>query len=160
MYYTGYYKDDPNFLEKNFDEFGILEYSIDNDLNFFDKIRLFLHGMCELFARALSEKYDYNVYKFFYENKLHYYCIYYFKNIKFYIDVRGITNDRNLFFREFSIEIDSIETNKLDNFDDKVENISTLVEFDEYVTNLGLEYARKIIEKYEIYYNINYIIKK
>lgn len=72
---------------------------------------IFLHGVCGIFALALHETFGYELWVVAYEpedwededdawtNRLvHVYC----QKDGYYIDVRGITDDRNAFFDEFA----------------------------------------------------------
>lgn len=63
----------------------------------------FLHGNCDQFAMMLSQKFGYEI-DIIRNNDflIHAYCIMNFQGIKVYIDVRGMTTDKKLFFDEFA----------------------------------------------------------
>lgn len=133
-----------NFLNEYLGQFDVNTSKLDNDLNIFefDTINLFLHGCCVLFAKALNEIFKYDVYMVNCSIGVHYFCMY--KNL--YIDVRGITNNEKIFFAEFNI---FDKPNK-----EKIYNIDNLKEYDENITDIGIEYAKEIINKYKMYYEI------
>ena len=67
----------------------------------------FLHGCCEEFAAILSDVYGYEIECVRNANgrNIHTYCVSYIGDEKAYIDVRGITTDKKLFFEEFENEL-------------------------------------------------------
>ena len=98
-------------LRKEYEEadFGFLENEVVNHKN---HAFHFLHGNCADFAAMLSEVYGYPIECIRYpgadttEGKLiHAYCVTNFHGKKAYIDVRGITTDPMLFFKEFEDEV-------------------------------------------------------
>lgn len=63
----------------------------------------FLHGYCDQFAMVLSQKFGYEIELVRNDDSLiHAYCTVNFQGKKAYIDVRGITTVKRLFFDEFA----------------------------------------------------------
>lgn len=110
MYYKGFYEDFFNLKNEfsNEDEditFEFLENtneSFDNDkLSVIDLFK-YLHGYCDEFAMLLNKVFHYQIeISFNCGNIIHAYC----KHGDYYIDVRGITNDKDLFFSEFKDDL-------------------------------------------------------
>ena len=71
---------------------------------------VWLNGYCMIFASALNVVFGYPVYAV-YNSKLQEYVHYFCYIDNHYIDVRGIIDDRNMFFKEFDdiIDIESIK---------------------------------------------------
>ena len=67
---------------------------------------IFLRGVCHIFAYELSKTYNYDIYELYDDNDkyLHTFCLCEFDNNTYYIDVRGITNDEQLFVSEFGLK--------------------------------------------------------
>lgn len=84
--------------------FGFLEnIEVTSELN----AHKFLHGFCDEFAAMLSDVFGYEIECVRNANHrlIHAYCVSYIGDEKAYIDVRGITTDKVLFFEEFENEL-------------------------------------------------------
>lgn len=96
-----------------------IDFKKDVDFDFMDSVEfiwpdgtcenidmyVFLHGFCDVFAYRLREKYDYDI-CFNYEDEectqlIHAYCVCTINDKLYYIDIRGITDDYDEFFKEF-----------------------------------------------------------
>lgn len=103
----GFYAELIELQEENPDaNFGFLEnVRVSDEWNAFD----YLHGRCDEFAAMLSEAYGYEIETVHNADKelIHSYCTTEINGGKAYIDVRGITVDRNLFWMEFEDEVTS-----------------------------------------------------
>lgn len=66
----------------------------------------FLHGFCDTFAKALHDKYNYDIQIITDKdnNLIHAYCV----KDNFYIDIRGIIDDFEIFIQEFELELSDI----------------------------------------------------
>ena len=120
--YTGFFKE---YMEdENFECFGFLEnHIVDDDYNEYISYRFnaenFLHGMCFDFALTLAERYNYNIEildirkgrRRAGKSLVHAYCTKTVNDIKYYMDIRGITTDKELFFEDFEEEILSYDHN-------------------------------------------------
>lgn len=84
--------------------FGFLEnVDVTKDFTAFN----FLHGLCDEFAAMLSDVFGYEIecVRNGEGRLIHAYCTAYIGEEKAYIDVRGITTDKSLFFEEFDNEL-------------------------------------------------------
>lgn len=104
-FHFGFY-DELNNLQKDETEadFGFLEnVDVTSENDAYD----YLHGCCEEFAAILSDIYGYEIECVRNANNrlIHAYCIGYIGDEKAYIDIRGITTDKTLFFEEFDNEM-------------------------------------------------------
>lgn len=101
----GFYNELNNLKTADADaDFGFLEnVDVTSESNAYD----FLHGCCEEFAAMLADAYGYEIECVRNANNrlIHAYCISYIGDEKTYIDVRGITTDKVLFFKEFEDEL-------------------------------------------------------
>jgi hypothetical protein len=108
MFYKGFYTDYLDLkreLEGEDITFGFMENTCDafhqDELEILD-LEKYLHGYCDEFALMLNSVYGYSIEVIFFCHKIiHAYC----KVGDFYIDVRGITDDKELFFSEFTEEL-------------------------------------------------------
>lgn len=98
----GFYED---FYENGTNSFGFME-NINN--SFYQEeleiinLEKYLHGYCDEFALMLNSVYKYPIEVIFFCGKIiHAYC----KVDKYFIDVRGITDNEELFFSEFEEEL-------------------------------------------------------
>ena len=109
---------------------------------------LFLHSSCNLFALALHEEFEYNVYEIRDNQDImaHIFCMAIYRGQVVYIDIRGVTTDivecvsefRNFLHNGYYIVARNIEEDKcLDNEGDKT----------------GYQFAQSIIKKYRRYYD-------
>ena len=109
---------------------------------------VFLHGSCNLFALALHEEFEYEVYEIRDSKDImaHVFCRATYRGQIVYIDVRGVTTDfvecvsefRNCFYNGYYIVARNIEEDKcLENEGDKT----------------GYQFAQSIIKKYRRYYD-------
>lgn len=111
---TGYYKNNPNLdfdsLANDFiREFDELK---GDQFNFTFSANDMLHGFCDIFAEILAKEFnpDYKVYSLLSSSDgylVHCYCMFFDNDKKYYVDIRGITDDFEEFISEFS---DFIET--------------------------------------------------
>lgn len=132
---------------------------------------LFLHGACDSFATVLKEMFGYefrvlyptNFFKYDLDWIIHAYCVYTnAEGHKFYIDVRGITDDKKLFFAEFKSDIKRAGNKTKEKSFKSYEEFCAFFGFDENFLEAkeDMEYARKIIgNKYiKPYYEIDELI--
>lgn len=99
--YNGYYLELEEIQKEHSDaSYGFLE---NTEVGDYYSLYDFLHGHCDEFAAALSDYYGYAVeYILDSSNVLvHAYCVTEVGGDRAYIDVRGITTDSELFFKEF-----------------------------------------------------------
>ncbi len=161
--YTGYFEnpdDDINDLLFNadgFDSFGLdyllTEENLDEGENPYEyaSARVFLMGSCNLFALALNEKFGYALCQIDKETSHHYFCLteYVDKNgEKLYplIDVRGMTTDFLKFRRTSCVPTATVE------------DVEKMVIDDGLASDvIGIEYARRIIEKHPEFYDVKYL---
>ena len=142
---------------------------IENGMSVMD----FLHGRCQDFAYALSEKDDrfktYNL-QFIGDNRgniavdkegtihslsgsMHHFCKANIDGIDYYADVRGITTDKDLFFSEYQ-----------DLIDDKKNNGAVMQEFETEVNGYYIDSAKEVtndfFNKYPDVYNLDKAVSK
>ena len=100
--YNGYYQELVQIQQDDTAaNFGFLEsVDIKNGYSLYD----YLHGRCDEFAAALSDFYGYSVEAVIDDawGLIHAYCVTEIAGHKIYIDARGITDDDELFFSEFT----------------------------------------------------------
>ena len=136
--------------------FGFMECAVTlGRFNAFD----FLHGYCLDFALLLSDELGYQL-----ETVrdpagalIHAYCISEVDGEKLYIDVRGITNDADLFFKEFEDEVDYSD-GEFWCLDDQA-FIETFINSESYLKahpekDLFLHYAKDVYEWNWDYYDV------
>ena len=138
---TGFYLDELN-IETNLRNITKLK----NEVELFDSLYVYLQGACDIFAEALNKEYGYPIYKI---GSVHYYC----KEIKdgetFYIDIRGITNNKETFKRSLYNPNVNMES-------------ETLVQDESFCCEIHDELSKEstlIIEEYRNYYDLNLIVK-
>lgn len=112
MIYKGFYEDfftlKKDMLKEYFENditFDFLENTCDafyqDDLSIIN-LEKYLHGFCDEFALMLNFVYHYPIEVIFFCGRIiHAYC----KIDNLFIDVRGITDDKKLFFSEFEDEL-------------------------------------------------------
>lgn len=104
----------------------------------------FLMGSCQLFALELNRKFGYPIYAIILKGQMiHCFCQVRRDETTFYIDVRGITNNYSDFLLETNVSEEddfTIQEYKVDLSDEWVE--------------IGLKFARLLIEKNPEYYKI------
>ena len=141
-----------HFIEKNktirtcLDNIKFEDYNISIPKDYIDVFPYdsawdLLKGSCDLFAKALYQRFGFTVYELKYKDKLvHCYCklLYYGKEV--YIDVRGATTNKREFFSEFGTGEESI-----------CEDIENKNLNDEWAKE-GFAFANEIITKYHNYY--------
>lgn len=105
MICSGFYKELKELKKDNNEaDFGFLKsVVVTSESNAFN----FLHGCCDEFAAMLSDSFGYEVECVRNANHrlIHAYCVSYIGSEKVYIDVRGMTTDKKLFFEEFENEL-------------------------------------------------------
>ncbi len=80
----------------------------------------FLHGLCDVFAQALNEIYGYPIeyvferkdndqYYNYTPNLMHAYCVINHNGTSLYVDIRGITDNKNEMLEEFELSEDDID---------------------------------------------------
>lgn len=115
-----------------------------------EKWTIYLMGACNIFATALNKKYGYPLYEIKDNDKaVHYCCITNVDGEVCYIDIRGITNMKEIFDRDLNCQ--NISTNN-------IKEVSAIEDNHELYDEL-LEIANKIIEENEEWYNVS-LIKK
>lgn len=92
IFMSGFYFDKNNIEKKLRNYF--FDDVFENNESPIDTLYVFLQGACDIFAESLNKKFGYPIYKI--SNK-HYYCKAKKDNEIYYIDVRGITNDFEIF---------------------------------------------------------------
>ena len=85
----------------------------------------YLHGFCDEFAILLNKKYNYPISAIFKGSKLvHAYC----KVDNLYVDIRGITDDKELFDSEFIDELrEETIIKTFSNYNDFFEHMSKII---------------------------------
>lgn len=95
----------------------------------------YLHGFCDEFSILLNKKYHYPIYASFRNNQLlHAYC----KVGDFFIDVRGVTNNQELFNLEFE---DDFKTQTI------LKKFNTYKDFFDYMSKIFNNYEIKNIKE-------------
>lgn len=108
-FYEEFFDMKRNLIEEDCEDdeitFGFLENVCDSFYQ--DKLSIinlekYLHGYCDEFALMLNTIYNYPIEVIFFSHRIiHAYC----KVGNIFIDVRGITDDEELFFSEFTEEL-------------------------------------------------------
>ena len=116
----------------------------ENDLAYSDAT-VFRQGSCELFALALRQEFGYSAYELSEGSSVHYFCKESVDNKLYYVDIRGITTDFNIFNRTSysSFSRDSSTVCIIEKFSPK-----------EGIHMLGLYFAKWIIAKNRHLYEI------
>lgn len=149
-------------------DFGFLEnISVSDEDNAFN----FLHGDCGLFAAMLSDIYGYEI-ECIRETQdddspgklIHAFCVTTLNNKKAYIDVRGITTDSDIFYKEFENQITYLkDSNAFLFIDDEGYEKEAIVEhfkckdelFGGDLEGWSDDDIKRFIYDYRDYYNIN-----
>ena len=120
----------------------------------------YLHGRCDSFALALSQIYNYETYAIYEQHSIedegeannslvHVFCIVNSENdYKYYIDIRGITNDFDIFIGEFDDWIIDREEAKMSIKKWNPDN--SILENDSLIKQ-----AKRLIKRNNNYYNIS-----
>lgn len=116
---------------------------IDSDF-VLDNADVFRQGVCQLFAYALNEKFEYPVFKIAVDRSFHIFCK--SKDGKYYIDVRGITSDYDKFISGVDVPYKPVDNSEPYSF---VQGDCTGAHYD-----IGLLFARAIIEDDEERYQL------
>lgn len=119
----------------------------------------FLHGYCLDFALMLSDELGYKIEDIRSPEGflIHAYCVAEAEGEKLYIDVRGVTNDPELFFGEFEDEVDFADGEfwcqedqaRIEVFDDSEAYLKAYPE-----KELFLDYAKGVMEWNRDYYDV------
>ncbi len=120
--HTGYYEDNSKLdfcpLENEF----LTKFSVKNgdEFDFTFSANDMLHGFCDIFAEVLAKKFNpnYQVYSLLDPSDgylTHCYCMLSDSDKKYYIDVRGITDNFNEFISEFADFVDTKDEQELSN---------------------------------------------
>lgn len=147
MFYKGFYQDFFNLKEsvdneymECFDKFAFLSDICDafeHEKLKYINLEFYLHGICDEFAMLLSKRYGYQIKFAFCDDKfIHSYC----QKDNYLIDVRGITDDEELFFSEFNMNGTTIVT--CNTVEDAYRTIKDFFE------NIGEEY--KILKRKQL----------
>ena len=133
---------------EDFENFAFLE-NINNSFNQDElsiiNLEKYLHGYCDEFAILLNRKYNYPIIaKFKDKNLIHAYC----KKDNYYIDVRGITDESDLFFKEFEFDLLSEKFEK---------TFNNYKEFYEYLYNWFFDYKIKNVEELDLLYKDEFL---
>lgn len=134
-----------DFEKTNLDDF------VDCINSYYDA-SVFLKGSCQLFALGLHEKYGYETLNLRTElnPNAHYFCKTNYMGKEVYIDVRGVTENLNdvvspfVYGKQYQIITYNFEDEQVLSKEDKY----------------GLEFAKRIINAYSYFYNINELFKK
>ena len=89
----------PNMYSININPPMVVTYYEDESPFEDETADIFLHGVCYVFAQALYDKYGYVMRQI--GNGTHVFCVLEKQGRTFFVDVRGITNNRFEFFKEF-----------------------------------------------------------
>jgi len=129
-------------IDKQFDN----KTEIEDDYEYYwDDAMIFLEGNCHLFAKALQEKFGYKIAYLINKNfnKIHWFCIEAKNNKTLYIDVRGITDDREE-FKDFHLFREGFFCGIEENINNNCYKL-----YKECIN-----FATYIIEKYPDYYDV------
>ena len=148
IFHTGFYNEFIWNMRKKIEEIENPDYTTElNDLECpYEDAYIFLHGICNIFALCFHDKYGYEICELNNgKGTCHYFCIDYYKGVKRYIDVRGITTSYEELINEFP---------SLKNIDIKYHKKINLLDFedDEKWKNAGYKFAEYVIKEKEKFY--------
>ena len=124
---------------------SIIELVDDIDSDFvLDNADVFRQGVCQLFAYALKQRFNYPVFVITVDGHLHIFCK--SEDGKYYIDVRGITSDFEKFIKGTEVPYTSVDISEPYSFVSE----DLTAEYHE----IGLRFARAIINEDEERYRL------
>lgn len=151
-FHNGYYAEANKNMELclrkiEFDDCNIISHDENMTECPYNDAYVFLHGSCDLFARALYERFRYEIYEIKSRDgkSNHWFGQFNYQGKRIYIDVRGATTDFAEFFSEFEILIGDDFRICLQNIEDQDIHVEWF--------DIGMQIAHKIINMHPEYYN-------
>lgn len=111
---------------------------------------MYIHGYCDSFACALNEIYGYDIFAVIdSETKklIHAYCGAVVDGKSCFVDVRGVTDDIDLFFREFEDEFDVCQDEGF--LVKQFKNQSEFLRYFDEATPIAMDVVKKLKENHE-----------
>lgn len=157
--YTGFYRERDVLRQESND--NSIDFEFMENYDGID-LYLYLHGICYVFALYLHNKYGYPIVCFYDDiGLIHVFCKKQINGKDYYIDIRGITDDAEEFFDEFSDWMDyqnlddSIIIKEFNNSEDYLSFLKRFVSTIECKSPKRMLEIEQVISDNPSYYSFN-----